>query len=123
MASRVEQSRIINDFFVRRSDLDDIEPINKLISEENKLELDVLYDYPKLVALFEKSFISLTVLNSQHRIIGAACFDDSLPGLRGQYDDKHYNLWEAWLGKAFNLEGLPIASSNSLWLTYLFVSD
>jgi hypothetical protein len=94
-----------------------------LITEENKGELDVLYDYPKLVTLFERSFVSLTVLNSEHRVIGAACFDDCLPGLRGQYDDKHYNLWEEWLGKAFNLEGLPITSSNSLWLTYVFVSD
>ena len=55
--------------------------------------------------------------------MGAACFDDCLPGLRGQHDDRHYNLWEEWLGRAFNLEGLPISSTNSLWLSYAFVSD
>ena len=32
-------------------------------------------------------------------------------------------MWEEWLGKAYNLEGLPIGSSNTLWLTYVFVSD
>lgn len=56
-------------------------------------------------------------------MVGAACFDDCLPGLRGQHDDKHYNLWDEWLGRAFNLEGLPISSTNSLWLSYAFVSD
>lgn len=85
--------------------------------------MDLLFDYPKLVTLFERTFTSLVVLSSDHKVIGAACFDDCLPGLRGQADDRHYNLWEEWIGKAFNLEGLPINSCNSLWLTYLFVAD
>ncbi len=83
----------MNDFFVRRADLDDTEALNSLITEENKAELDLLFDYPKLVTLFERSFASLVVLSSDHKVIGAACFDDCLPGLRGQADDKHYNLW------------------------------
>jgi hypothetical protein len=45
----------------------------------------------------------LVALNADHKVVGAACFDDAPPGLRGKYDDKHYNLWEDWLGKAFNL--------------------
>ena len=40
-----------------------------------------------------RSFISLVVLNNDHKVIGAGCFDDSPPGLQGKYDDKHYNLW------------------------------
>jgi hypothetical protein len=108
---------------VRRADLDDIEALNRLITEENKSELDLLYDYPKLVSLLERSFVSLVVLNSEQQVVGAACFDDCLPGLRGQHDDQHYNLWEDWLGRAFNLEGLPISSTNTLWLAYAFVSD
>ncbi len=63
------------------------------------------------------------VLNTDHKVIGAACFDDSPPGLRGKYDDKHYNLWEEWIGKAFNLEGLPVMSTNTLWINFVFVSD
>ena len=27
------------------------------------------------------------------------------------------------MGKAFNLEGIPIMSSNSLWINFMFVSD
>ncbi len=117
------QSRVVNDYFVRKADLDDIEALNRLITEENKAELDLLYDYPKLVTLFERSFVSLVVLNAEQRVIGAACFDDCLPGLRGQHDDRHSNLWEDWLGRAFNLESLPISSTNTLWLAYSFVSD
>ncbi len=63
------------------------------------------------------------MLNTDHKVIGAACFDDSPPGLRGKYDDKHYNLWEDWIGKAFNLEGLPMMSTNALWINFIFISD
>lgn len=52
MTERLEQSRSLNDFFVRKSDLDDIESINALINEENRSELDLLFDYPKLISLF-----------------------------------------------------------------------
>jgi hypothetical protein len=116
--AEAHQSRVVNDFFVRKADLDDIEALNRLTTEENKAELDLLYDYPKLVSLFERSFVSLVVLNGEQRVVGAACFDDCMPGLRGQHDDRHSNLWEEWL-----LEGLPISSTNTLWLAYAFVSD
>lgn len=43
--------------------------------------------------------------------------------MKGKYDDKHYNLWEEWLPKAFNLEGLPIGSCNSLWLNFMLISE
>ena len=108
---------------MRKSDLDDIETLNKFITEDNYNDLNQLFAHPKLTTLFERSFISLTILNNNHEIIGAACFDDTIPGLRGLSDDKHYNLWEDWLGKAFNLEGLPITSNNALWLTFVFVAD
>lgn len=123
MTERVEQSRLTSDFFVRRADLDDVEALNRLITEDNRAELDLLYDYPKLVSLIERSFVSLVVLDADQRVVGAACFDDCLPGLRGQHDQLHYNLWEDWLGRAFNLEGLPITSANTLWLAFAFVSD
>ena len=73
--------------------------------------------------MYVRSYISLTVLNADQNVIGAACFDDAPVGLRGKYDNVHENLWEEWLGKAFNLEGIPISSYNSLWLTFLHIDQ
>lgn len=50
---------------VRRSDLDDAEEIMKLMTAESKEAQDLLYDYPKLVKLFEQSYLSTTVLNAE----------------------------------------------------------
>ena len=113
---------MFSDFFVRQADLDDTEALQKLVTEGARNELDQLFDYPKMVTLFEKSFLSLTVLTADHRIIGAACFDDCPPGLRGRSDNLHYNLWEEWLSRAFNLEGLPISSANAVWMSFFFVA-
>ncbi len=54
MSEQGQISRIVNDFFVRKADLDDVETLNRLISEENKLDLNALFDYPKLITLFER---------------------------------------------------------------------
>jgi hypothetical protein len=61
-------------------------------------------------------------LDQGQNIIGAACFDDFPVGLVGKYDDKHYNIWEDWLGKAFNLEGINLISTNTLWMNFFCVS-
>lgn len=49
------------------------------------------------------------------------CFNDFPQGLRGKYDNVHDNLWEEWLELAFNTQGLPINSYNSLWVTFLHI--
>lgn len=54
MSESRQLSRIIDDFFVRKADLDDIEALNKLINEENRADLNSLFDYPKLISLFER---------------------------------------------------------------------
>ena len=36
--------------------------------------------------------------------------------MRGMYDEKHYNYWEAWFRKAFEIE--EFSAFNTLWLTY-----
>ena len=54
MSERAEQSRLVNDFFVRKADLDDVESLNKLITDENKSDLNLLFDHPKLISLFER---------------------------------------------------------------------
>jgi len=42
-----------------------------------------------------------------------------LQGMRGMYDDKHFNHWEEWFKKAYQTE--EFSSFNTLWLTY-FIS-
>jgi Domain of unknown function (DUF4821) len=36
--------------------------------------------------------------------------------MRGMYDERHYNCWEAWFKQAFLVE--EFSAFNSLWLTY-----
>ena len=40
--------------YIRRADLDDVEPINALIDSEAKNNIDQLYDFPNVLNLFEK---------------------------------------------------------------------
>lgn len=49
---------------VRASDLDDIEELYRLMTNEAKEAFDILYDYPKLVTLFDRSVLSVTMLDS-----------------------------------------------------------
>lgn len=70
-----------------------------------------------------RSYISFTILNADQEIIGAGCFNDFPQGLRGMYDNVHHNMWEEWIDKAFNIEGLLINSYNSLWLTFFHIDQ
>jgi hypothetical protein len=56
MTESRELSRVANnnDYFVRKADLDDVEALTRLINEDNRLDLNQLFDYPKLTALFER---------------------------------------------------------------------
>lgn len=36
--------------------------------------------------------------------------------MRGMYDERHYNCWEAWFSKAFTVS--EFSTFNTLWLTY-----
>lgn len=65
----------------------------------------------------------MTILDHTHKIIGAACFNDTPPGLRGKIDNLHENYWENWLFEAFNFQSIELNSFNTLWLTYMFVAD
>lgn len=118
------------DYLIRRADLDDVEYLTKEISPAEAEKLNVLFDYPSIIRLFERysshqprSFISVTILDRTHKIIGAACFNDAPPGLRGKFDHLHENYWEQWVFEAFNFQSIELSSFNTLWLTYMFVAD
>jgi len=49
-------------------------------------------------------------------VVAFAAFEDYPQGLRGMYDEKHFNYWEVWFRKAF--ENKEFSSFNTLWLTY-----
>lgn len=36
--------------------------------------------------------------------------------MRGMYDDRHYNYWEQWFRKAFEVQ--EFSTSNTLWMNY-----
>ena len=36
--------------------------------------------------------------------------------MRGMYDERHYNCWENWFKKAFQVE--EFSTFNTLWMTY-----
>lgn len=48
---------------VRKSDLDDVEEIMKVLATQEREANDLLYDYPNLLNLFERSYLSVTILN------------------------------------------------------------
>lgn len=50
--SKVTESPL--EVYIRKSDLDDVEALNALITPDNKANLDQLYNYPNILNLFEK---------------------------------------------------------------------
>ncbi|EAR95092.1 hypothetical protein TTHERM_00641200 (macronuclear) [Tetrahymena thermophila SB210] len=108
---------------VRKSDLDDVDEVLKIIAQHEREANDLLYDYPNLLSLFEKNYLSVTILNQQQQIIGAAVFNDFPQGLTGQIDFQHENFWENWIFDAFNFdESICITPFNTLWMTFFFVA-
>lgn len=58
------------------------------------MTIQIYYAYLKRTFKYNlRSYISLTVFNSEQKIVGCACFNDIPQGLQGKYDNKHYNLW------------------------------
>ncbi|CAK76388.1 unnamed protein product, partial (macronuclear) [Paramecium tetraurelia] len=88
---------------IRKADLDDYDEIMQLMQEEGEEDLQQLYAYPKILTLFERSYLSVTVLDSQNNIIGGAVFDDCPQGVTGQVDFKHENLWEQWIHDGWDI--------------------
>ena len=83
----------------------------------------MLFDYPKILTIVERSYFSVTILDNNQKIVGCAVFNDYPQGLTGMIDYKHENFWEHWLFDAFKFdEETFISSYNTLWLTYLFIN-
>jgi hypothetical protein len=107
---------------VRKADLDDCDDLNVLLEEEGEEAMKLLYFYPKLLPLFEHSYLSVTVLDQQSNIVGCAVFNDSPQGVSGMVDFKHENFWEHWLSKVWEVSDDEITPYNTLWMTYLFLA-
>ena len=56
--------------------MDQIQLLIDNSSKEKQGGLNLLYDYPKLLSLFEKSYHSVTILDENEEIIGCAVFND-----------------------------------------------
>lgn len=113
-------------FIIRATELDDCDSfISHLEQKPNyksqESSLNLIYNYPNLVSLVEKSYLSITILDTNAKIVGIAIFNDFPQGLRGMIDFQHENFWENWLFDAFHLENqkrFKVTSYNSLWMIY-----
>jgi hypothetical protein len=45
------------DILVRKADLDDYDDLAQLVQEEGDEQISLLYNYPRLLTLFERSYI------------------------------------------------------------------
>jgi len=113
-------------FTIRVTELDDSDLLLRFLetspeAKSQETSLNLLYNYPNLLALIEKSFLSITILDSNNLVKGLAIFNDFPQGLRGMIDFQHENFWEYWLFEAFQLEIVKktqVTSYNSLWMVY-----
>ena len=53
----------IDNFTLRKSDLDDCDALMQIITEDELDGLNSLYDYPKLISLYEQHYLSITILD------------------------------------------------------------
>lgn len=109
----------LSNVVVRRSDGDDCHALEQAIDPQTQDQLDLLYNYPRLIQRVEACYLSVTIVDAQNRVIGMAVFEDYPQGLEGMYDFFHENCWEQWLSNAFHIRGeYEIRPFNSLWLVY-----
>jgi len=101
---------------IRRTDLDDSEPIRELIDIDREESINRVFNYAKVLHLIETSYLSITALDAEGNIIAYTAFEDHPQGMKGLTDPKHENLWEKWLNEAFDADEFD--ACNTLWLTY-----
>lgn len=114
-----QQEADFDDIILRRSDPDDFEQIINLVEFDDIYNR--FYSFPKILKLIETAYLSITVVNQEGSIIGFATFEDYPQGMKGTYDDVHYNHWEAWFNDAYQLN--EFNSANVLWMTYFITSQ
>ena len=113
-------------FIIRKTELDDCDVFLELLSKNpsykpQEVSLNLLYNYPNLVSLIERSYLSISIADSLGSVKGIAIFNDFPQGLRGMIDFQHENFWEFWLFQAFSVENMKkfkVTSYNSLWMIY-----
>ena len=60
------------------------------------------------------------MLNDEGNVLAFAAFHDSPQGMKGLYDDLHFNCWEKWFEKACEVS--EFNAQNSLWMVYFVVA-
>ncbi len=112
-----EQGQLdIENVVLRRSDPDDCDQIINLVEIGKDDIYNRVYSFPKILKLIETSYLSITVFDTENNVLAFADFEDHPQGLKGTYDDVHYNMWEGWFQEAFEVS--EFNPSNCLWLTY-----
>lgn len=114
-----QQDNEFDDIILRRSDPDDFEQIINLVEFDDVYNR--FYSFPKILKLIETAYLSITVVRRDGSIIAFATFEDCPQGMKGTYDDVHYNHWEAWFNDAYQFS--EFNSANTLWMTYFITAQ
>jgi hypothetical protein len=114
----------VSELIIRRADLDDAPSLSQIVSSQELVCLDLLYNYPKVLNLIETSCLSVTVMTPGEQVLGLLVFDSTHDVITGMNDFMHENMWEEWMHAVFKLEDLPndITPYNCLWLKYVFIA-
>jgi len=124
-----------NSIVLRRADPDDFDEIINLVEIGEDDIYNRVYSFPNILKLIETAYIAITVIDREGRVVAFAAFEDypqvsrilsaatvllttrlCNQGMRDMIDDKHFNYWEKWFSKAFEIE--EFSAFNTLWLSY-----
>ncbi len=61
---------------MRRADPDDVDQINNLVEIGKDDVYNRVYSYPKIDKIIETSYLSITVLDREGRVVAFAAFED-----------------------------------------------
>lgn len=113
-------AEFLNLITIRRSDHDDCEGIQALVSYHDSSER-FFGCKVNIVKLIEISYLSVTALDHKGNIIAFAVFEDHPPGLQNN-DSKHENYWESWYELARGLND-ELTSINTLFLHFFVINE
>lgn len=110
----------MDNLVLRRSEPDDCNQIMNLVEIGKDDIYNRVYNFPEILKLIETAYLSISVLDKEGNILAFAAFEDYPQGMKGTYDDQHFNIWEQWFLEGFEIS--EFSSLNTLWLTYFITT-
>ena len=113
-------AEFLNLITIRRSDHDDFEGIQALVSSPGASERFFGREV-NIVKMIEVSYLSVTAIDHKGNIIAFTVFEDHPPGLLNN-DSKHENYWEVWFSQARGVND-DLTSLNTLFLHFFVINE